>query len=146
MVNIDLFGNIIHEIDDEIVKPKTASPFDFIKKFSDKKYPESVEGYNPWIINTALSMRKDSVIYANEMNRYAALSDLEQHDFFFHGLPKRNYFAKYAKASKDDNIKIICEFYKVSEVVAKQYSKVLSDSQVKELESLIMSRKGGKAQ
>ena len=144
MVKIDLYGDIIPDMEEVIEKPKTASPFDFIKNIGSKKYPDSFEGYNQWIINTALSMRKDTAIFANEMNKYTELSDHEQHDFYFHMLPKRAYFAKWAKAPKEESITKIAEYYKVSEVIAKQYARVLTDDQVKQITDELDFRKGGK--
>ena len=144
MVKIDLFGNAIQEYIEDIQQPKKKSPFDFIKNIGSKKNSEDLEGYNKWIINAAFSMRKDTVVYANEMNQYPELSEQEQHDFYFHGLPKRSYFAKWAKATKIEKLAVIMEFYEVSEKVAKDYLKILTAQQVSELEQKIERRKGGK--
>jgi len=144
LVKIDLFGNAIQEYIDEVQQPKKKSPFDFIKSIGSKKKQEDLEGYNKWIINAAFSMRKDTVIYANEMNRYPDLSEQEQHDFYFHGLPNRSYFAKWAKATKIEKLETIMEYYEVSEKVAKDYLKILTSEQVTKIEKEIERRKGGK--
>lgn len=145
MVKIDLFGNvIIEDNDEEVVKPKKRSPFDYINDISKKIYNEDLDGYNEWIINAAFSMRKDTVFYANEMNKFPQLSAKEQYDFYYHGMPKRNYFAKWAKNQKDDDIDLIKGHYKVSESVAKQYAKILNAGQIAEIRSLVERQKGGK--
>lgn len=144
MVKIDLFGNVIVEEIEEVVKPKKRSPFDYINDISKKIYNEDLEGYNEWIINSAFSMRKDTAIYANEMNKYPELSAKAQYDFYYHGMPKRNYFAKWAKNQKDDDVELIKSYYKVSESVAKQYMKILNAGQIAEIRSVVESQKGGR--
>jgi len=144
LVKIDLFGNVIVEEIEEVVKPKKRSPFDYINDISKKIYNEDLEGYNEWIINSAFSMRKDTAIYANEMNKYPELSAKAQYDFYYHGMPKRNYFAKWAKNQKDDDVELIKSYYKVSESVAKQYMKILNAGQIAEIRSVVESQKGGR--
>jgi hypothetical protein len=143
LVKIDLFGNVILEESEEIVKPNKRSPFDYVNDFSKKAYNEDLEGYNKWIINTALSMRKDTVIYANEMNKYADVSEKAQYDFYFYGMPKRNYFAKWAKNKTSDDLELIKSYYKVSEPIAKQYLQILNDDQISQIRSKVDAQQGG---
>lgn len=145
-MNVDLFGNLIveEEVFDTTVKKK--SPFDFVGNIANKKYPDTLDGYNAFILNLAFSQRKDLVVIANEMNKYTQLSDQQQFDFYYHALPKKNLFAKWAKAVKSDNAPMIMEYFNVSLKVAKQYERVLQEDQIKKIKKWYANREGGTTQ
>ena len=142
-MNVDLFGNLIVEEETVIEKVKAPSPFDYINMIAKKEYPESLEGYAPYIVNLAYSQRKDSVIYANEINKYFDLGMREQFDFYYHSLPKKNMFAKWAKGVKSENTNAIMWYYGVSSKIAKQYEKVLQKNEINTIVQSYDSRKGG---
>lgn len=147
-MKLDLFGSVIVEAPEELTTPKAAkrSPFEFIKAFGDKRALPDLQGYNAWLINSAMSMRKDTVFYANEMNKYYNLTDQMQHDFYLNGLPGKgkNYHAKYAKASKDQAIPMISDYFKVSQRVARDYLRVLTDEQIQKIVDITSAQEGGK--
>lgn len=143
-MKIDLFGNIIKEEEVIDIKVEKPSPFSFVSNIANKKYPESLDGYLPYIINLAFSQRKDTVFYANEVNKYHALPDKAQFDFYFHGLPKKNLFAKWAKAEKVENIESVKTYFNVSSSVAKEYIKTLKKDQLKAITEWYENHKGGK--
>lgn len=142
-MRIDLFGNVIVEEPPEDNKPKKPSPFEYIKEFGDKRRTLDGEGYNAWLINTALSMRKDTVFYATEMDKYHHLPNEMQRDFYFHALKKGNYHAKWAKSSKDQAIPIISDYYKCSIRTAKEYLRVLSEEQLQRIIDIEATERGG---
>jgi len=140
----DLFGNIIHEEEEVSVKQTKPSPFSFINNISSKKYPDgSFDDYVPYLTNLSFSQRKDTIFYANEMNKNVEMSKKMHFDFYFHSLPKRNYFAKWAKNS-EDNLESIKEYYGCSSNVAKQYAKTLTEDQKKQISEWFKKSKGGK--
>lgn len=143
-MNIDLFGNLIVEEEVEVVKVKPPSPFDYINQISKKEYPETLEGYAPYIVNLAYSQRKDAVIYANEMNKYSGLSDRAQFDFYYYALPKKNFFSKWAKGTKSDYTSAIGWYYNTSHKVAKQYERVLRKEELENILNKYNIRKGGR--
>ena len=145
MMQIDLFGNVIVEQEEvKLEKPKTASPFDFIKNIADKKYPDTIDGYNPWIINLSFSQRQDTAIFANEMNKYYNLTNREQFDFFYYAMPKKNLFAKWSKAVKSEYREAIAEYFNVSQKVAAQYEKILKQDQLDKIMHWHEKKNGGK--
>lgn len=143
-MNVDLFGNLI--IEEESYEPKVQkkNPFDFSRDISDKTYPDEFNGYNAFLTNAAFSQRKDTVIYANEMNKYHQLGDREQFDFYYHSLPKKKYFAKWAKAVKSDYTDSIKWYFDVSYKVAKQYEKVLKKEQMDTIKDKYDKKEGGR--
>lgn len=143
-MEIDLFGNIIQKDQEVDLSVEKDSPFVYMNYISNKKYPSSFDGYNSFLTNLGFSQRKDTVLYANEMNKYSDLEDKAQFDFYYHSLPKKNYFAKWAKKVKTEDTEMIMEYFKVSYKVAKQYEKILKEDQLQQIKKWFETRKGGK--
>lgn len=143
-MKIDLFGNAVVEDFEETQKVSKKSPFDYVNDIAKKTYPNSFEDYNAFLTNLSFSQRNDLVIFANEMNRYYELPEQCQFDFYYHSLPKKNLFAKWAKKVNVENLDSIKEFYDVSEKVALQYEKVLTEEQKEKIVRNIKERYGGK--
>ena len=143
-MKIDLFGDIIKEEEEFSTKIEKPSPFGFIQNIANKKYPDTLFGYNPFITNLAFSQRKDTVFFANEMNKYHGLGDQEQFDFYYHSLPKKNLFAKWAKAEKADALPAIKEYFKVGDRVANEYLKTLKKEELGTITEWFKNFKGGK--
>ena len=143
-MNVDLFGNLIVEEVIETPKVVKKSPFEYTTAIGEKKYPDDMSGYNPWLANSAFSQRKDTVIYANEINKYHQLGNREQFDFYYYSLPKKKYFAKWAKAVKSQHSDAIMEYYNVGPKKAEEYEKVLTAAQIEIIEEWYNNHKGGR--
>lgn len=143
-MEIDLFGNIVHKETEVDFIVEKESPFVYMNYISNKTYPERLDGYNCFLTNLGFSQRQDAVIFANEMNKYAELNIKEQFDFYFYSLPKKNYFAKWAKKLKTEDTQMIMEYFNVSYKVAKQYEKILKQEQLEQIKKWYETRKGGK--
>jgi hypothetical protein len=143
-MQIDLFGNVIQKQEEYDVDISVDSPFTYMNNIANKKYPDSMDGYNPFLTNLGFSQRKDAVLYANEMNKYSELPVQAQFDFYYYSLPQKNYFAKWAKKVKTEDTEMVMEYFKVSYKVAKQYEKILKDKQLKQIKEWYENRKGGK--
>lgn len=143
-MNIDLFGNLI--VEQEVVETKVSkpSPFSFTNNVATKKYPDSLEGYSPWLFNVSYSQRPETVFHANEMNKYSFLSEKAQFDFYYYSLPKKNFFSKWAKADKVEHTDAVCSYYGCSEKEANQYLKVLTNDQLRKVVEWANNSKGGK--
>lgn len=143
-MNIDLFGNVIVEETEESVKPQKISPFEYTNAISNKQYPVDMSGYNAYLTNLSFSQRDDTVFYANEMNKFHQLSEQEQFDFYYYALPKKKYFAKWAKAVKSENTEMIMAYFNVSLKVAKQYEKILREQELAKIKIWYENKNGGK--
>lgn len=143
-MNIDLFGNIIVEEEEYVLKVTKKSPFDYTNDISNKTYPDDFKDYNPWLANLSFSQRNDAVFYANEMNKYHQLGNREQFDFYYYAMPKKKYFAKWAKSVKSNYTDSIMWYFEVSYKVAKQYEKVLKKEQMETIKDKYEKRKGGR--
>ena len=113
-------------------------PFDYINSinFTKKNLMKGSEndelaekGYVPYITNKTLSYFTDTLLYANEMNRYHFLDNRLQYEFYLNSIRKKKRFAKWAKADDNDEVMMVQEFYKFSPQKAKAALKVLSPEQ-----------------
>jgi len=143
-MKIDLFGNIIPEVSEEDVKVKKISPFEYTNAIGMKAYPSDLSGYNAFLTNLSFSQRNDTIFFANEMNKYHSLPDEAQFDFYYYALPKKKYFAKWAKAIPEDSLEHVADYYNVSKKVAREYLRVLSDDQIKQIIKWSNNKTGGK--
>ena len=117
-------------------------PFDYINSinFTKKNLMRGTEndelaekGYVPYITNKTLSYFTDTLLYANEMNRYHFLDNKLQYDFYLNSIRKKKRFAKWAKADNNDELNMISEYYKISLPKAKDALKILSPEQKQDI-------------
>ena len=123
------------------------NPFDYLKAINETKKDIMVDDiaereYNPFIINRGLSFFKDTILYANEMNRYHHLDNRVQFDFFINIIRKKKRWSKWIKASDIDNLELIKEYYGYSNEKAKSALSLMSNEQLEQLKQRIY--KGGK--
>ena len=120
---------------------------DYLKAINETKKDIMVDDiaekeYNPFIINRGLSFFKDTILYANEMNRYHHLDHRVQFDFFINIIRKKKRWSKWIKASDIDNLGLIKEYYGYSNEKAKSALSLMSNEQIEQLKQRIY--KGGK--
>ena len=123
------------------------NPFEYLKAINETKKDIMVDDiaekeYNPFIINRGLSFFKDTILYANEMNRYHHLDHRVQFDFFINIIRKKKRWSKWIKASDIDNLGLIKEYYGYSNEKAKSALSLMSNEQIEKLKQRIY--KGGK--
>ncbi len=97
--------------------------------------------YRPFIVNKALSQNLDSVLYANEMNKYYSLDKKMQYDFFINSLKPRKRFSPWIKRDTLENLDLVKEYYGYSHNKAIAALRILTKSQLDEIKLLLY--KGG---
>ena len=120
------------------------NPFELIKSISNSKKDilENEKDYNAFMVNRGLSYFPDTVIYANEMNKYHHLDGGLQYQFLINIVRKRNRFSKWNKSTESDDIKIIKEYYGYSDEKAKSVYNLFSNEELLTLKNRIY--KGGR--
>ena len=103
---------------------------------------ESEFGKNSFIINRALSMNVDTILYVNEMNVRYQLDPLLQYDYFINSLRQKKRWSKWAKATgSSPNLELIKSYYNYNEQRAREVLDLLTES---ELEAIRLKfSKGG---
>ena len=114
------------------------NPFDFIKYINETKKDIMVDdvsekGYNPFIINRNFSHFNDTVLYANEMNRYHHLDHRLQFDFFINIIKKKKRWSKWIKPQDINNLELIKQHYGYSNDKAKSVLQLFNNEQIEEL-------------
>ena len=123
------------------------SPFDYLKAINETKKDIMVDDvsekeYNAFIINRGLSFFNDTVIYANEMNKYHHLDNRLQFDFFINIIKKKKRFSKWIKPTEIENLELIKTYYGYSNEKAKSVLSLFNNEQLEELRHRIY--KGGR--
>ena len=123
------------------------NPFEFINAINTTKKNMIVDdltekAYNAFMVNRSLSYFQDTVLLANEMNRYHHLDSKLQFSFLINSVRKRKRFAKWAKPTNPDNLEVVKEYYGYSNEKARQVLTILSDQQIEELKLKVY--KGGR--
>ena len=109
------------------------NPFELIKSISNDKKDilENEKDYNAFMVNRGLSYFPDTVIYANEMNKYHHLDGRLQFDFLINIVRKRNRFSKWNKSVESESINTIKEYYGYSNEKARDVLPLLSNEHLK---------------
>jgi len=122
------------------------NPFEYVPAINDSKKNIMVDdlaekAYNPYMVNRSLSYFNDTVLMANEMNRYHHLDNRLQFDFLINIVRKRKRFSKWAKPQIESDIEVIKEYYGYSNEKARQALSLLSPEQIDGLRKKVS--KGG---
>lgn len=126
------------------------SPFDFINAINQSKEnlitksvnPELAEKvYDPFIVNRGLSFFADTILYANEMNRFALLDKKPQFTYLLNSIRPRKRYSKWFKEEKIEKLNIVSEYFGYSKSKAKDIINILTDDQIKIIKEKL--QKGG---
>lgn len=114
--------------------------FDFLNSINDtkkdllKEDPQSEKEYVPFMVNRGLSLFQDTIMYANEMNRFAGIPKDWQYDFYLKAVPKRKRFSKWhKKEAETEAIKLIMREYNYSSSKAASVLDLISADKIKSL-------------
>ena len=112
------------------------NPFDFINQINHGKKnlidetPTLEKEYNSFIVNRGLSFNHDTALYANEMNVQNHLDHKLQFDFLLNTVRPKKRWGKWIKRENNDTLELIKKYYSCSYEKARDYSTLLSDSQL----------------
>ena len=124
-----------------------TNPFQYLNAINDTKQNIMVDditekAYNSFIVNRGLSYFKDTVIFANEMNRNHHLDSRLQFDFLINIIRKRKRFSKWIKPDTASDVEVVKEYYGYSNEKARQVLTLLTTEQINELKKKVY--KGGR--
>ena len=92
--------------------------------------PEAISSYPPYIVNRCLSGHLDTVLFANEMNKYSNLDKDMQYSFFLYTLRKRKRFSPWLKKEQIDDLDLVKKHYGYSNEKAKVAVTLLTKPQL----------------
>ena len=92
--------------------------------------PEAIKKYPPYIVNRCLSGHLDTVLFANEMNKYSNLDKDLQYSFLLYTLRKRKRFSPWLKKEQVDDLDLVKKHYGYSNEKAKVAVSLLTKTQL----------------
>ena len=92
--------------------------------------PSVIKDYAPYIINRCLSGNIDSILFANEMNKYSFLDKDMQYSFYLNSLRKKKRFSPWLRKEKVTDLEIIKQYYGYSNEKASNALKILTPEQI----------------
>lgn len=114
--------------------------FDYLNAINSTKVdlmsedPLSEKEYVPFMINRGLSYFADTILYANEMNKYANIPKNWQFAFYLNSVSKKKRFSKWHKKDQNsDDLTLIMKVYGYSSQKAIEALEILTDTQIEEL-------------
>lgn len=135
-----------------IVKKETISkkseytPFDFIASASQTKVdlvktaeiPEQIEKqYNAYIVNRGFSIYEDTILHANEMNKYPNLYKDAQYKYYLGALRPRKRYTDWPKTNKDKTLDMIQKCYQCNRTIARHYASILTSENIKMINKIM---------
>ena len=102
----------------------------FTKQNLIEEDPDSISKYPPYIVNRCLSGHLDSVLFANEMNKYSNLDKDMQYSFFLYTLRKRKRFSPWLKKEQVEDLDLVKKHYGYSNEKAKVAVNLLTKTQL----------------
>ena len=97
--------------------------------------PSLEKEYSPYIINRIFSGHLDSIMFANEMNRYHFLPKKIQYDFMLNTLRVKKRFSPWLKKDTIKDLEIVKRYYGYSDEKAKQTLRILNKEQLNFIKS-----------
>ena len=124
-----------------------SNPFDYLNSINYSKQNIMVDditekGYNSFMVNRGLSYFNDTVLMANEMNRYHQIDSRLAFDFLINIIRKKKRFSKWDKSKTLSDVEIIKEYYGYNNQKAQQALSLFTSDQIDELRKKV--NKGGK--
>ena len=92
--------------------------------------PSVIKDYAPYIINRCLSGNLDSVMFANDINKYSFLYKDMQYSFYLNTLRKNKRFSPWLRKDKVTDLQSVKQYYGYSNEKASQALKILSKQQL----------------
>lgn len=123
------------------------NPFDYVNAINYSKKDimvtrEDEKAYNSFMVNRSLSYFPDTVVIANEMNKYHHLDSRLKFSFLINMIRKRKRFSKWVKPELENDLESVKEYYGYSNEKARQILPLLSPSQIKQIKEKV--NKGGR--
>jgi len=123
------------------------NPFDYVNAINYSKKDimqtrDDEKAYSPYMVNRSLSYFKDTVVLANEMNKYHHLDSRLQFSFLINIVRKRKRFSKWVKPELENDLESVKRYYGYSNEKARQVLSLLSPSQIKLIKEKV--NKGGR--
>ena len=116
---------------------ETLNSLNYTKENLMDKDTLAESDYLPFIVNKCLSYFTDTVLHANEMNRFSDLPKRMQYDYILHSTRKRKRFSRWEKNNKSKKFLLVKEYYQYSDSKTEEIIDVIDENQLKQIKKLL---------
>ena len=114
------------------------NPFEYVNAINTSKKDVMVDdiaekSYNSFMVNRSLSYFYDTVLLANEMNRYNHIDSRLQFDFLLNTVHKKKRFSKWIKPTEIDDLQAVKQYFGYSNEKAKAVLSVLDNGMIEQI-------------
>ena len=128
--------------DDRYPLKDYLNSINYSKDYLMDEDPDWEKNYPTYVVNKCMSHHMDTIVFANEMNRYPNLDKRLQYDFYIHtGRPKRR-FSPWAKKQQVKDLDLVKKYYGYSSEKANQALRILTPDQLNYIRTKL--NRGGK--
>lgn len=99
------------------------------------------KSYNGFMINRSLSYFIDTILYANEINKYPQLDNLLQNDYLLNSIRAKKRFSKWSKREMDSDLEAVKVYFGFNNRKAETALSILTREQLDEIHKVL--DKGG---
>ena len=117
-----------------------SSPFEYVNSinFTKKNMMRDSEndvlaekGYEPWLVNKALSYFPDTILHANLMNQCHHLDKRPQYECLINSIRPKKRFSKWVKNASNEELELVCNYYKCNRIIGQEYLSLLSSDELR---------------
>ncbi|AER70238.1 clamp loader of DNA polymerase [Salmonella typhimurium phage PhiSH19] len=100
--------------------------------------PEIRKAFDPFMTRRGLAQSKDTLVVAEQMNRFHAITPWMQWNLAFHSIPAKRRYGKWSKkGAMDPDVKLISEYYYISPEKASEYVRFLPKEVLAEIKAKV---------
>ena len=115
--------------------------FDYLSALNSSKEnllqtddPEVQKGFDPFMTRRGLAQSKDTLVFAQQMNKLHAVTPWMQWSYAFHSIPARKRYDKWSKKGPvDPDVKMLSEYFYISMEKASEYVRFLPQEVLAEI-------------
>ena len=98
---------------------------------------DAVRKYPSFIINKCLSGFTDTILFANEMNKYHQLAKKMQYDFYINRLKPRKRFTPWVRKETLEHLELVKQYYGYNHNKAVAALRILTNSELDKIKKLL---------
>ena len=111
------------------------------KRLMDSDDEQWEKNYQPYLVNKNYSNFQDTILYANEMNKYHNLDNKLQFDYLLNSIRPRKRFSPWHKKTIHNDFDYVKEYYGYNNKKTEQALNILTKEQIDDIKSQM--NKGG---
>jgi len=118
------------------------NPFEYVKAINEKRRVDDPTLYSPFLSNRAFSHHLDTVLIANEMNKYPDLPPEVQFAFMNEAVRKGRRYGSWYKEKENPHLQMVMDYFNYSKNKALAALQVLTQENLKQIKQRM--DKGGR--